>query len=117
MKIEGGVDLSILYGRTGDRFGLRTSFRKANRSEGKPNRSPNLLRLVQTEPILGVNRRCFFFSRTSQVSTRGAQGGESAGEEEMEDHEEIEEAPTSTYQYSRLTVLSFRTRQTLGYST
>jgi hypothetical protein len=51
------------------------------------------------------------------VITRGSQGGESAGEEEMEDHEELEEDSTSTCQYSLLTVLSLRTRQVLGYST
>jgi hypothetical protein len=43
------------------------------------------------------------------VSTAGAQGGESAGEEEMEDHEEMEEDSNSTCQYSRLSVLSLRT--------
>jgi hypothetical protein len=31
----------------------------------------------------------------------------------MEDHEEMEEDSTSTCQYSRMTVLSLRTRQTL----
>jgi hypothetical protein len=50
---------------------------------------------------------------TSKMSTTGVQGGESAGEEEMEDHEEMEEHSTSTCQYSWLTVLSLWARQTV----
>jgi hypothetical protein len=65
----------------------------ASLRQGKPNRSPKLLRFVQTEPIWGVNRRIFFFFfYIRKMGTAGAQGGESAaGEEEMEDHEEMDE--------------------------
>ena len=83
-------DTSV-FARDGARFGLRTSFR-----QGKPNRSPKLLRYLQTEPMLGVNRRRFFFSVKDKMSTGGATGGAStAGEEELDDDTEMEDDSSS----------------------
>ncbi len=76
-----------------------------------------LKKMVRYLTVGGVQSTCFVCKvrRTTgaSLSTCGDQRGESTeGEEEM-DHEEMEEDSTSTCQYSRLTVLSLRVRETL----
>ena len=61
-----------------------------NRTEGR-SFFGCLFRFVQTEPILGVNRRRFLFFAKEAMSTVGSREGVSAvGDEEMEDQTEME---------------------------
>jgi hypothetical protein len=98
------------FSRDGPRYGLRTSLR-----QGKPNRSPKLLRLLQTEPILGYTEDVFFFRPGARNDHRRCSRDEYPERvgKRWRTVKRWRQNPPVTCRCSRLAVLSLRARQTL----